>query len=396
LATAAIPQVIGVIVLAEIPALLIAWIVAKFFWYGTWSYFFVITLFFLVRMIGFRRAKIWLSSQQCVRVDSWRFFANLLCVIAIQFLSVIISVHFIFGHFEWAGKGVSNFGFNYFWGGLAWVFGVWFTQRPLSTLGQRAFWLCYFSFLASWFFLFGVFYFSGDSWRWWYWYFCGAISLVGMGFFGYRFVKKYLLDGCVECSDVSWRFWRDSVVSIAIQLTMAALFIYLIFDIFDLERPGWYGFSVGDVAFYYFVFGFFFIFLVFCLQFSLAKSAAGGAEMLRKVGGLVLAVLAGIALIAPVSNVMTERILSTTVSGNRSCVVFIWIEEQPNFAENIQNEKNRLNSKNLRIFAEVDGYYLVRNYHDAARSTLYFVPRNLVAGIKDCQVDTQATDKMAR
>jgi len=391
----AVRQVLEVLFFVEILAWFVAWCIAQYSWKGMWIYV-VIASFGLLKLTALYYAKKWLFTQPKESAAQWRFWVNLLLLIVIQLGSVAVIVYLIFGNLEWGTKGLPNFGFNYFWGGLVWVLGVLVMQWPLSNFGQKAFWNGYFAFLIAWVILFCGFYHLGGLWSGKEGVYVFA-ALCVMDVFGLYFAGKLVLGGLSGIKKSVWRFWLIFQWSIIIQLAMLWLFVFIIFDVFDLKNKKFVNFSFGSIDFDFFVFGFFVVFIIYCMQFSLARSAQDGAEMLRKVGGLVLAFLVGVAFIPPVSNVATEKILSATASGNRSCVMFILAVESPAIAPEIQLGSGSFSSKALRILAEIDGYYLVRKYYDVASSNvLYFVPRNLVAGFKDCQGGVQATDTMVQ
>jgi len=244
--------------------------------------------------------------------------------------------------------------------------------------GQKIFGLCIFAFLFPWIAL-SIFNYRYGGMRYGSLLFWGIVfwSLSFMVFQGFWLLRGIVFNKKQRNKKLSDVFCVASILSISVQLFFICNAMALIFD--------WFGRAAIAPA----IFGYFFIVALFTHQFSLANNVKNGGEMLKKVGAYVMVLATIIAVFPPFSNYLTGKVLSEAASGHRKCAVLLWTESEPESVANIQRQNNGRESVDLRILAEIDGYYLVReNEIDAVKSgvkpKVNYVSRSLVAGIRTC------------
>lgn len=84
---------------------------------------------------------------------------------------------------------------------------------------------------------------------------------------------------------------------------------------------------------------------------------------------------------------LTSKVLEFTATGHRSCAVIQLTEESPKTTF-IRNPQTPSESLHLRIFIEVDGFYIVREETAPRNSAVHFIPRALVASMDSCPKET--------
>jgi len=108
---------------------------------------------------------------------------------------------------------------------------------------------------------------------------------------------------------------------------------------------------------------------------------------LKKVTWTSLGVIVFLGAMPHSASFLTGFALQTTSSGARGCAVLSWAQTEIDVVEDLVDKANPSHSINLRILADVDGYYIVRRHEDYRRSEMvYFISRRIVAGMKTCPV----------
>jgi len=115
-------------------------------------------------------------------------------------------------------------------------------------------------------------------------------------------------------------------------------------------------------------------------------------NFLRKTMVFVFALVFILGFYPPSGAFFAGSVFQMTSSGSRNCVVLSWMKENPEVSRELRfldGGGNSNQSVPLRIFIEVDGYYVVRKYEkDKKDEPVYFIPRALVSGMKVCPSDT--------
>jgi len=75
----------------------------------------------------------------------------------------------------------------------------------------------------------------------------------------------------------------------------------------------------------------------------------------------------------------------------------LWTENRPESVADIQSREDERESVGLRILAEIDGYYLVRQHVGSVanidvKPKVNYAPRALVAGIRSCSPETNESE----
>jgi len=247
------------------------------------------------------------------------------------------------------------------------------------TLGMRAFSTCVLVFYVAW--AAWCLVYDRELNGIYFWAF-GLVPLVVMNIHGY-FDLKISIGRCFNefrsgGYRISWRFRRYAMWAIFIQWAMLHWLAFFMYDVLGKH------FSVLLVC------GFLFVVVLFYVQFRLAEIVKHAGDMLKIMGAFVLGLLVLGGFVPSVSNYATGKLLSKAVAGGRSCAVLGWTESNLEVLFDIQGD-SASESSPLRIMAEMDGYYLVRKFHDVSKDKINYVPRHLVASIRACT--SQESDK---
>jgi len=121
-------------------------------------------------------------------------------------------------------------------------------------------------------------------------------------------------------------------------------------------------------------------------------------ELLKNLVGVILFFMFVFGMFPPLGSFLFGGVLRHTSSGARSCAVISWAHAgAPAAVKEVNLENTPGHSLPLRIFTEVDGYYIVRILNqengryierkdESGRKdkSVYFIPRTLVAGMAEC------------
>lgn len=107
--------------------------------------------------------------------------------------------------------------------------------------------------------------------------------------------------------------------------------------------------------------------------------------------GVIIVVLLGI--YPSTASLLTGGVFQLTASGGRACAVLAWNSDNPSGIEALHSGDNPKQSRKLRILIQVDEYYFARPLFGKSEkvegaktpSKIYFVPREIVSSIDDCQ-----------
>jgi len=296
--------------------------------------------------------------------------------------SVLTSIVNIIASFQ-------NFGF-FLVGCYKLICNVLYGLDESRSTGRKTFYFCILAFFIPWVVLSIVNYNGwGDGWVFW----VVRIGLFNfMVFQGMFLLRNVIYSRSLYIGALSVGFRLTALLSIFVQLCFLVLLNRFVFEWYQdagLNSWLWAVFLAAVV--------FVFIMFLFGYQFWLANEAGRGADMLKKSGAHVFALAALIAVVPPASNYLTGKVLSEAVSGHRKCAVLLWTEDHPQAIADIQSRENGRESVDLRVLAEIDGYYLVRQYGENLAGTdvkpkVNYVPRALVAGIRSCTPETNGRE----
>ena len=88
-------------------------------------------------------------------------------------------------------------------------------------------------------------------------------------------------------------------------------------------------------------------------------------------------------MLTPISGKLAGFALQVTASGGNSCVVMSWTPDAVASTKLLEDPAREQHSQELRVMAEIDGYYLVRPFESSTKE-IKFVPRASVAGLEGC------------
>lgn len=189
------------------------------------------------------------------------------------------------------------------------------------------------------------------------------------------FIKEESLS--LRLSDVSSDFWVSVIVG---QIPQFLLTIYVI------TLSGRIAHAYGNSHVVFVMCGVVGVVALCLIQLIGAKKIASVTQPEQSLAtsfitGFIIVVLLGI--YPPTASRLTGSMLQLTTSGGRACAVLTWTSNASVGVEAVRNSEVPGQSKSLRIFIDVDGYYLVRPI-GAIGKPIYFVPRDIVSSIDDC------------